>query len=272
MTPVQKRKLIVRGGIVVLALAALVIAPGWSALRPAFMERYPAFETSYATWAESEHAKVSCQACHIAPDAVAQGSYAARMLGEFYISIASPGREPELFPTPPDEACLSCHNDLRTISPEGDLNIPHRAHVSALKMRCVDCHDRVVHTAGERADNRPSMAGCLTCHDGTTAKADCSACHTDKDRPKTHDARTWLVSHGTQPREQCTSCHDWTDDWCGDCHAKRPASHVRRWRAVHGDQASKRANCGSCHDDSFCVRCHGEVPEIDGTPLVKVSR
>ena len=43
---------------------------------------------------------------------------------------SSPSREPTLFDKPTNEACLSCHIDLRTVSPKGDLNIPHRAHVA----------------------------------------------------------------------------------------------------------------------------------------------
>lgn len=266
----RRRAWIVRGSIAMLAMLALVVAPGWSALRPGFLERYPAFREAHATWVGSEHAKVSCQACHVEPTAVAQGAYAARMLGEFYLSLASPEREPALFAKPVDAACESCHEDIRTLTPSGDLTIPHRAHVVVLKMDCVACHARLVHTPDVEGGGRPPMAGCLTCHDGTTAKNDCAACHTDKERPATHKAATWLVDHPAAPRAECTGCHEWKADWCADCHRKRPASHTRVWRETHGDATKQRRTCEACHEGDFCTRCHGEVPKENFDPLLKV--
>lgn len=264
------RKTVIRGGIVVLALLALVIAPGYAALQPDFLERYPEFESTHGTWATSVHAKVSCQECHVQPTAVAQTAYAARMLGEFYVSLVSPDREPALFPKPTDAACQSCHYDLRTVSPSGDLSIPHRAHVDALDMRCVDCHNYMVHEPSPEGGNTPTMAGCLTCHDGETAKNDCSACHTDKDQPESHTTKTWLVDHATQPQGECTSCHKWTEAWCADCHARRPDSHTVKWRETHGDVVKTARNCEACHDAAFCKECHGEVPKDNFDPLLKV--
>ena len=52
-------------------------------------------------------------------------------------------------------ACSKCHVDLRTVSPSGDLNIPHRAHVAVLKMQCVECHDNLVHTTNAAGQPHP---------------------------------------------------------------------------------------------------------------------
>jgi hypothetical protein len=55
------------------------------------------------------------------------------MLGAFYTSIVFKSAHGTLLATPTNEACRSCHPDWRTVSPTGDLKIPHRAHVVVLK-------------------------------------------------------------------------------------------------------------------------------------------
>lgn len=268
MTAEKKRKLLIRLGVVAAVLFVLVIVPGYIASRPEFLLRYEGLQQPYETWNQSVHAKISCQSCHVPPNLPAQVAYDVRMLGEFYASLVAPGREPGVFAPPTDEACSSCHLDLRTVSPAGDLNIPHRAHVQVLKMACNDCHSAVVHV--EREFNRPPMAGCLNCHDGTTAKADCAACHTDKDRPETHNDVAWAVNHATMPTEECNSCHNWTEHWCSDCHAKRPASHSEDWRAKHRHQVTQNRNCEACHEAPFCIRCHGELPRRNLNPTLRL--
>ena len=273
MNATRKRKLALRGGIVVLALLAFVIVPGYFAAQPAFLQRYAGLSSAHQTWAESTHAKIACQRCHVAPTFAAQAGYDARMLGEFYLSLVRPDREPAAFGTPSNAACESCHLDLRTVSPSGDLNIPHRAHVSVLELDCNDCHNFLVHEKSPEGKTTPSMAGCLTCHDGETAKADCSACHTDKHQPETHLPASWLVEHPAEVvDDECNACHDWTANWCSDCHAKRPVSHVAEWRALHGAQVKDRRNCEACHEGPFCDRCHGEVPSVNLDPALQIVR
>lgn len=272
MSPAKKNRLMLQAGMVLIALLALVVVPGYISWQPQFLDRYPEFDESYDTWSTSVHANVACQSCHVEPDRAARIAYGARMLSEFYISLVDAGREPALFPKPTSAACSDCHIDLRTVSPSGDLNIPHRAHVDVLEMECIECHRFLVHAAGPEGSNRPPMAGCLECHDGVVAKSECVSCHTDKDEPDTHLAETWLVEHPKQANAECNECHDWKDDWCADCHAQKPESHTADWRATHGDRVNAHRNCEACHETSFCVRCHGEVPRKNFDPLLKVVR
>ena len=269
----EKRRMLVVGGAVALAILTLVIVPGYLASRSSFVQRYASLESRYDTWAASSHAAASCAQCHTEPSVVARVGYDARMLGEFYLSMVMPSREPALFGAPSNGACLRCHMDLRTVSPSGDLNIPHRAHVEILKMECVSCHDELVHTTAPAGTARPSMEGCLTCHNGETAKADCDACHTDKAEPMTHLQPDWLVVHAQKVEGgDCNRCHDWTDHWCADCHQKRPASHSDTWRAEHGDRVKDRRNCEACHTGEFCVRCHGVVPQVNFDPTLTIAK
>lgn len=262
-----------RVGVVALVVTLLVLIPGYIALQPAFVQRYANLSPAHSTWSTSVHAQVSCQQCHVSPRPTAQAAYAARMIGEFYLSLVARNRTPEIYSRPTNAACESCHIDLRTVSPRGDLNIPHRAHVSVLKMECVKCHQYLVHEKSPEGKHTPTMASCLTCHDGKLAKNSCSTCHTAKAIPDSHKAANWTAVHAQmQDKVDCKPCHAWTENWCADCHARRPRDHGPDWRAKHGDQVKKHRNCEACHQAAFCVRCHGEVPQTNFNPALQVVR
>jgi hypothetical protein len=266
----NRRRVLLTAGALLAAVALFVGVPGYISSQPSFLQRYAHLGGVYKSWAGSVHAKVPCQSCHVRPSGVAQVSYDARMLGEFYLSIVMPSRDPNLFEKPTNAACQSCHQDLRTVSPSGDLNIPHRAHVTVLRLKCIDCHRYLVHEKSPEGKHVPRMADCLRCHDGKTAKNQCSACHTDKVEPLTHRAADWLIVHPTKAGAECNKCHKWTDRWCADCHSKRPRSHAADWRSRHGAAVAKHRGCEACHGAAFCTRCHGEVPQLNFRPTLKI--
>ncbi|MDO8964038.1 MAG: cytochrome c3 family protein [Coriobacteriia bacterium] len=272
LTP-GRRRLLIRVGIVALVLVALVGVPGYIGSQPGFLQRYSYLDGEYASWSTSVHAKVACQQCHAAPDLPAQAAYSARMLGEAYLSVVMPNRKLDVFAKPTNASCSSCHIDLRTVSPSGDLNIPHRAHVSVLKLDCVRCHTYLVHTKSSDGKHVPPMAACLTCHDGKQAKNACATCHTAKAAPASHRAADWVVVHpDKQQGGECAKCHKWRADWCAECHSKRPRSHVAKWRSTHGEKVKTHRNCEACHDAAFCVRCHGELPKQNFNPALRVVK
>lgn len=272
MSP-ARRKLLVRGGIAGLVIVVLLVIPGYIALQPRFMRRYSHFSGQYQTWSTSVHANVSCQQCHVQPTMLAQAVYGARMVGEFYLSTVDPSRQPALFPKPTNAACQSCHIDLRTVSPSGDLNIPHRAHVEVLKLDCIKCHAYLVHTTNPKGTHTPSMATCLTCHDGRQAKNACVTCHTNKGEPVSHRSPDWVVVHPQmQAKVDCKGCHAWTTNWCSACHQKRPKSHTADWRTTHGQQVKVHRNCEACHQPAFCVKCHGVVPQLNFNPALQLVK
>lgn len=260
-------------GAVALGIVLLVVVPGYIATRPSFFGKYPALADKVEPWKVSTHTEAGCEGCHVAPSAIARLSYRVTMAGEFYRSVFSKKQAPDVFGRPTNDSCLTCHNDLRTVSPKGDLQIPHRAHVSILKMDCVDCHNYLVHELSPEGKHTPPMAGCMECHDGDRAKDSCSACHTQKAAPESHSATDWLVTH---PREQddpeCVGCHKWAPDWCADCHSQRPVSHTEDWRAEHGVRVKEQRSCEACHDSAFCVRCHGVLPQVNFDPALELVR
>lgn len=264
-----KRRLLTGVAAMVAAVLLLVVLPAYLSSLPGFFGTYPALAQQYEPWSTSPHMGVGCEECHVSPELLDQAAYRGRMVGEFYISLVTSSRVPELFPAPANEACLNCHSELRTSSPKGDLQIPHRAHITILKMQCVQCHDFLVHTLSPSGKHSPTMEGCLTCHDGETAKDACTACHTQKAAPASHTGGTWLIEHANQAEDPaCVTCHKWKPDWCVDCHRDRPASHGTDWRATHRDQVAEHRNCEACHTADQCVRCHGDVPALNLDPTL----
>ncbi len=273
LTP-GRRRLAARAGIAALVVAVFAILPGWYALQPGFLTRYPNLAASYKSWASSpKHSKVTCQSCHVAPDLPSQAVYDVRMLGEFYLSFVMPGRRLDVFATPTSAACSKCHVNLISVSPSGDLIIPHRAHTDVLRLECVRCHSDLVHQPNAAGKDIPVMATCLTCHDGTQAKNACTTCHTAKATPESHRAANWDTIHATQvDKVDCAKCHAWTANWCADCHARRPASHTATWRTDHPQAVKAHRNCEVCHTGSFCITCHGVVPQLNFDPALKLAQ
>lgn len=267
----RTRRPAVRLGIAALVIAVLVIVPGYYALQPGFLMRYADLSAPVETWSASTHADFTCQSCHVPPALTSQAAYSARMLGEFYLSLVSPGRRLDVFVPPTSASCEHCHVELVTTSPKGDLIIPHRAHVDVLRLPCVKCHAFLVHEKSPEGKHTPPMAACLTCHDGTQAKSSCVTCHTAKAAPDSHKAADWLVVHPAQQQTgDCATCHGWTKDWCADCHARRPPSHTTKWRSTHALAVKVSRNCENCHTADFCVRCHGDVPRLNYDPAIKL--
>jgi len=275
-----------RASLALLLALVFLAGPGYTASRPDFYERFEDLSAYHETWSQSTHANVSCQSCHVSPRVLDQVVYGARMIGESYLSLLPLDREPRTLSRPTNAACDSCHVELREVSPAGDLRIPHLAHVGTdpgLGLECVVCHDELLtHAEDPTVPNitTPRMSRCLECHDGERAKQDCEACHTEKPVPESHQDPQFIVVHADLRDEiDCESCHAWRDEWCLDCHTRRPNSHgtgvnPSEWRAEHREVVGARQprNCEACHEAPFCIECHGEVPQLNLDPALTLAR
>ena len=271
--PAGRRRALVWGGIA-LVLVALVVVPAAIATQPSWMSHYAYLTTRTTTLAESKHKDVACRGCHVRPDLVSQAAFDLRMAGAFYVSIVSPNTKLGALDTPSTEACEACHKTLVTTSPKGDLKIPHRAHVDVLKVPCVKCHRYLVHEVSPEGKHTPTMAACLTCHDGKQAKNTCEVCHTKKAAPANHKDADWLQVHAQKQGDlDCKSCHAWKTNWCADCHSRRPPSHTANWRTVgHIAAVKTHRDCEVCHTAGFCITCHGDVPQLNFDPKVTLVK
>jgi len=257
--PVKKNRWKWIAGGLVLLVVFLLILPLFSTLQPGYYGRYDNLHTRMENWRNSTHAKVSCAECHVNPGPVGFLTFAAKSVPSFYSQIITGPTENNVLGVPEKEACQKCHTNFRQVSPQGDLLIPHRAHVQVLEMDCAECHKDLVHSKNDQGFNRPEMNTCTEkCHNGKTATNECIKCHTQKQTPDSHKRADWLATHSADVNTvDCGSCHAWTPDFCGECHQKRPASHVGNWKTDHAAVAKVRGEgCLVCHGEKFCKECH----------------
>jgi len=246
--------------LVAVVVIGLLVLPVYSTLQPAYYERYPQLHGRIDAWTVSTHGRIPCSGCHIDPGPVGFIVFAAKSVPAFYSQlIFGPGPE-NLLQAPDRAACQKCHTGYRTVSPAGDLLIPHQAHVEVLKINCVVCHKNLVHSLNAAGYNKPEMQTCLSsCHNGVKATNKCEKCHTRKQVPPGHLKSDWLTIHPTMVNTiDCGHCHAWSPNYCRECHAHRPPSHVGNWKMGHGVRAKARGTkgCLFCHGQAFCSRCH----------------
>lgn len=239
-------------------LLPIVGIPLYITSQPEYYARYKATRPYYLTWQASTHGKMVCKDCHRKPGLANTAAFEIENLAQFYLYAIFPPNRADVLSKPTRQACFLCHTKYRTVSPSGDLLIPHRAHVEVIKLTCADCHKWLVHRENPKGMNTPTMNTCLKCHDGNRASDACKSCHTEKSYPETHKASNWLQAHSERTKEiDCSSCHGWTPKYCQECHNKRPAGHVGNWKKLHASPAkinSKR--CMVCHQQKKCMECH----------------
>lgn len=243
----------------VLLVIVLVAWPLVSVLQPAYYGRYPELRERMENWRDSTHSRVDCAQCHIEPGVRGWFSFAARSVPAFYSQLIRGPHETNLFEPPTTAACQRCHTSYRQVSADGDLLIPHRAHVDILEIDCVVCHSELVHAESPEGFNRPSMKMCVdTCHNDEIAGGECTKCHTRKHVPEDHLRDDWLQIHAERADTiECGECHAWTPDYCEECHSKRPASHTGNWKTDHAPRAREHsAGCMVCHSEHDCGECH----------------
>lgn len=258
--PARKRRRFPVKSAVALAIIVVVGLPVFSTLQPRYYERYPELGPRMENWRNSTHARIACSGCHVEPGVLGYATFAARSIPAFYSQLVQGPHPDNLLGVPSVAACQKCHTSYRQVSSNGDLLIPHRAHVEVLEIDCAKCHTDLVHTENTQGYNGPRMAGCLEgCHDGEAASDECTDCHTRKHVPEDHKRADWLEVHSQMvDTVDCGECHAWSPDFCAECHAKRPASHEGNWKKGHAPVALRRgpAGCMTCHDEALCKDCH----------------
>lgn len=177
---------------------------------------------SYFYFRSSDHVKgtIACSDCHKPHTGARYDKLQAPIAG---------ARTDSLDYRAGQEACLQCHQELRTAT---NLNERHRINEGMVK--CVDCHNQHDHAT------RTELGG---------FKYDvCVECHTDKEGP-------FVFEHLSVRVEGCTACHSSlhgnvnrhllshqnTAELCYSCHAVVPGFHNP------GTRFGTDANCTNCH-------------------------
>lgn len=246
-----------------ITLGVFVGLPYYIVSQPVFFKGFTKTVPYYDSWKTSTHAEVVCVRCHSKPTRKDLSIFYVQRALELYVRPVWRLSQPFSWEKPQNDACIVCHTASRKASPSGDLLIPHKAHVEVLKMKCVACHQYVVHKKNPEGKHTPRMQTCIKCHNGKRATNECKSCHKKKSYPVSHRSKEWLVIHPVKENEKaenCVKCHGWVKDYCKACHQRKPVSHAGRWRTLHPEKVKSNRNCANCHKDNFCVRCHGEIP------------
>ncbi len=255
-------------GLSVLIIAALFVIPSLTAFSPSFCRL--CHQSQYAYWMESTHKNITCTDCHIQRNSWDALKARVGMLNKMLIKIQIGQASENIagFESKPlNTSCDFCHKLKRDITPGGDLVIPHASHTKLRKLNCIDCHRQLVHSAASKTGNKPAMVGCYKCHDGTKAPNQCSACHTEKALPQDHRSSDWLRIHNLVQKQNpayCEGCHGWVQDYCKECHKRKPRSHDKTWPASHQGliATDRRDGCAKCHGIGQCQGCHTRRPKV----------
>lgn len=212
-----------------------------------------------ATWKVSGHSKIACINCHtdIGPTHFFQMIHFTK---KYYLPIQ--------VKTPvSNQVCENCHSQNRTVTPRGDLIVPHQKHEEQ-GLDCTTCHIGVAHGGiAERQEtidgefNRwddvtgrqnmswqyktMNMTECLNCHKDRNGPQDCEACHSRIVPPPSHQTKEWVEKgiHGQEAFKDLKSCDE--------CHSYS----MNLVRVPNDDKVISYAR-----SNSFCVSCHANKP------------
>jgi cytochrome c-type protein NapC len=258
---ILKRPIILLAILGVVTISVIVLfLPIYFAVQPSYCRSCHAMQDYYDSWRNSSHAKQDCIECHTRPGYIDTVIFAIKIYSPVY---AFHQTKPGDVQKPENATCLRCHNADRVISPSGIVKIPHKFHIREQKMKCVDCHEYLVHYPNPEGRNTPSMDNCMkSCHNGKKADNACLSCHPKKATPASHSESDWKDIHPARFKQLplvCTRCHS----NCNRCHKIRPESHNMKWKhSAHGKEAETLTSkvCGTCHKKDYCETCHLKHP------------
>jgi len=242
--------------LVLLALGLYLIA---GAYPPAKLE----VPESDLIFAHANHIDLECTDCHI--DITTSTSASDRNLPG--MDVCGNCHDVEDF-----DNCSLCHKNADEPGGIPEITRPirfnHKSHLDR-GTDCLLCHKGIDKSEKPSTEYMPTMALCMTCHDNTTASADCALCHENKITLFDIHPADWRHQHGDRAAadpEYCNTCHH-NENFCIECHRGDNLSgniHDLNYVYTHGlDAKSDEHDCSRCHDNrSFCNACHEQENRI----------
>jgi len=234
--------------LIVAAVALTFVALSSYTARPSFCANCHGKSTAVIALRSSTHKGVECLQCH--QPAGATGALLQKIDYSRWLWVyATTNKIEPATASVDDGACLRCHGEVRskTVS-RYSIRVRHSDFLQD-GARCVDCHNTVAHPGAVKPVREPSMGGCIKCHDGKRAAAECSTCHEKdigtairepkRDRIKAGIFVQWDFCYRCHKEKRCTNCHGVTmphpPDWVAKAKHARPAF-------------TDRDVCWRCHD------------------------
>ncbi len=189
--------------------------------------------------------KIACVKCH---QGVAHGKVASRgmtMGGDFNSWDRSAGQKvmTKDFMIPKMDLCMDCHGR------RGVTVACEACHTSSVKP---DSHRQNPFKLNHGIDAKKNIKYCDTCHAYIKAPG-----VTSKDLPEEEDpVEKYLNSFQTGADSDYTD-YARTNEYCVDCHKKRPVTHSETWPFEHGKAVEK--------NEQRCLVCHSPRSDVKGT-------
>jgi nitrate/TMAO reductase-like tetraheme cytochrome c subunit len=241
------------------------------------------------TWQASSHSQVlQCVGCHAPPGTLKKMKYKLFSVKEWYASLTGNYGILIQATTPiPDQVCNQCHDmTKRTVTPSGDLIIPHTIHAEK-SVSCTSCHSGIAHgniaekkvtfrtdygkwdeATGKRfmSDEsavRPDMDTCMSCHKVRKAPLDCSACHSTSMIPEGHEDEVFKMGgHGRIESEElvnCDSCHSYMSTEKVEV-TKESGSKYLQFLTKSDEKNTTISVRDYAKSNTFCMDCHKKMP------------
>ena len=168
-----------------IGIGALLLVSGfsfWWTSQPSFCAKCHPMTKFVDAWEQSPHKDVSCEQCHLQPGLF--GFLGGKIAGlQVVMNYVRGNYEDYSFNAAVSNAsCLQCHEsimnqDIHSSGPT-DVRVSHKDIIEA-GAKCTSCHNTVAHgdAVPFGAQTHPTMATCLTCHNGQTAPLKCTLCH-----------------------------------------------------------------------------------------------
>lgn len=230
----------------------------------------------YMVKSQDPHRNVNCVSCHETPNIIASVTTAVPARAVHFLAVA--GKDASVtagYGVPvSNQACESCHRSSLGAGVILDANrgvrMSHKEPAAA-KALCTDCHS-LRPDGGEVSRFIGGMGTCLRCHDGKTAKADCTECHT-KDFGYSVASRGKPEARSHDDIVKCGGCHN-EKVQCDSCHGMRMPHTTAFKNGGHAREAvldiwyNGGRKCKACHTETRrpCTKCHKGTFPAHGSP------
>lgn len=246
-----------------LAGLAAGAVPAFSATeQPSFCRSCHEMNPYHDAWSAGAHRSVACVECHVDAGTVAHVTHKAIAAKELWVHLTGDPKFPTGAGAPPDERCLRCHPDGRTLKTVSGFD--HAKHTGTGP--CVTCHRDTGHLVTSAALAREGVlragAEATAPVAGVPPGVSVAAAATAETTPSAESSR------GVHVATSCSTCHDQLKEDCSTCHT--PAHKARTGACVTCHAAGVRwafrhpANdaCTTCHAvpakhlPGTCTTCH----------------
>jgi len=225
------------------------------------------------------HESTACVGCHEGSGVVGMVTVETGDRLVHYFNGLRQEPEPDGYGAVVSSACYRCHNAVRTAITEDEVRGVKMSHREPLEAgaECDDCH---ANGSGVVSKVANGMAPCLRCHDGESARTECTTCHTKDVSAATRSRKSVASMNGRVliPTPDCGGCHV-QETQCDPCHGgvRMPHSETFRWWG-HAREGVKDVwfndgeKCSRCHTEQRrpCTECHSNMPGHPVTPWVTI--